>query len=223
MINAVSTNSSNTTTAATNMKQDVGFNQNDFLQMLVAELQNQDPMNPQDSSQFVTQLAQISQVEQTYNINSNLQTLLNSMNNSTALSTVSFIGKDITAQGSQVALTSGGTAALGFTLPSAATQVTVQIQDANGNTVRTLTQGATAAGASSITWDGLSDSGQTLPSGTYSFAVSGTSASGQAIQGSTVLQGLVTGVDMSGTTPALIVNGTSVPLTSVVSVQGGSM
>jgi len=163
MINAVSTNSSNTTTAATNMKQDVGFNQNDFLQMLVAELQNQDPMNPQDSSQFVTQLAQISQVEQTYNINSNLQTLLNSMNNSTALSTVSFIGKDITAQGSQVALTSGGTAALGFTLPSAATQVTVQIQDANGNTVRTLTQGATAAGASSITWDGLSDSGQTLP------------------------------------------------------------
>ncbi|HEX9022813.1 MAG TPA: FlgD immunoglobulin-like domain containing protein [Geobacteraceae bacterium] len=223
MINAVTTNSSGATSAAAAMKQDIGFNQNDFMKLLVAQLQNQDPLNPQDSSQFVNQLAQLSQVEQTYNINTNLQNLLNSMNNGTSLSTVSFIGKSVTSQGSQVALTSGTPASLGFSLPSAVSQLNVQIRDANGNMVRTLTQGATAAGAGSITWDGKTDSGQTLPSGAYSFSVAGVDSSGQAVTGMTMVQGTVTGVDLSGATPVLAVNGVNVPITSVLSVKGGSM
>ncbi len=223
MINAVSTTNATSASAATSMKQDIGFSANDFMQLLVTQLKNQDPLNPQDSSQFVSQLAQLSQVEQTYNINTNLQNLLASQNNGNTLSSVSFIGKSVTAQGSQVALTSGTPATLGFTLPSAASQLTVQIQDASGRTVRTLTQGTTQAGSGSIVWDGRNDTGQTLPTGTYSFVVSGADSSGQAIQGTTMVQGQVTGVDLSGTTPILIVNGMSVPLTSIVSVKGGSM
>jgi flagellar basal-body rod modification protein FlgD len=219
MINAVSTNNSTTASGAAAMKQATGLNQDDFLKMLVAQLQNQDPMNPQDSSAFVTQLAQITQVEQTYNINANLQSLLSSQNNAGNLSSVSFIGKQVTAQGSQVSLTSGSPSALGFILPSAAAQVSVQINDASGNTVRTLTQGATSAGASSMAWDGKDNSNNLLPSGTYSFAVSGIDANGQTIQGATMVQGLVTGVNLSGTTPVLTVNGQDVPLTSVVAVQ----
>ncbi len=223
MINAVSTTNATSTSAATSMKKDIGFSANDFMQLLVTQLKNQDPLNPQDSSQFVNQLAQLSQVEQTYNINTNLQNLLASQNNGNTLSSVSFIGKSVTAQGSQVALTSGTPATLGFTLPSAASQLTVQILDGSGKTVRTLTQGATPAGSGSIVWDGQNDTGQTLPSGNYSFAVSGTDASGQTIQGTTTVQGQVTGVDLSGTTPILIVNGMSVPLTSIISVKGGSL
>jgi flagellar basal-body rod modification protein FlgD len=136
---------------------------------------------------------------------------------------VSFIGKNVTAQGSQVTLNSGNPTTLGFTLPSAASQVTLQIQDANGNTVRTLTQGATAAGANNIAWDGMNSANQSLPSGTYGFAVSGIDASGQTMQGTTLVQGQVTGVDMSGDSPVLVVNGVNVPLTSVISVKGGSM
>ena len=222
MINAVTTTDS-TAAGAAAMKQATGLNQDDFLKLLVTQLQNQDPLNPQDSSAFVTQLAQISQVEQTYNINSNLQSLLAGQNSASSLSSVSLIGKVVSAQGSQVALTSGSQSTFGLSLPSDAAKVTVQITDASGNTVRTLTQGATAAGTSSMTWDGKSDGGQTLPSGTYSFTVSGIDASGQTIQGTPMIQGQVTGVSMSGSTLVLTVNGMDVPLSSVVEVKGGSV
>jgi flagellar basal-body rod modification protein FlgD len=222
MINAVSTNDS-TAAAAAAMKKETGLNKDDFMQLLVTQLKNQDPLNPQDSSAFVAQLAQLTQVEQTYNINTNLQNILNGQNNAGNLSSVSFIGKEITAQGSQVSLTSGTPSTLGFTLPSAAAQLSVQISDANGNTVRTLTQGKTAAGANSIAWDGLNSAKQPLPSGTYSFAVSGIDASGQIIAGSTTVHGKVTGVKLDGTTPVLTVNGLDVPLTSILEVKGGSI
>ena len=222
MINAVSTNDP-TAAAAAAMKKATGLNKDDFLKLLVTQLKNQDPLEPQDSSAFVAQLAQLTQVEQTYNINTNLQHLLDSQNNAGTLSSVSFIGKEITAQGSQVSLTSGAPSTLGFTLPSAASQVTLQIIDANGNPVRTLTQGATSAGANSTAWDGMNDAGQPLPSGTYSFAVSGTDASGQKITGTTMIRGKVTGINLSGATPVLTVNGLDVPLTSVVEVKGGSI
>ena len=167
----------------------------------------------------MTQLAQITQVEQTYNINTNLQSLLSSQNNAGSISSVSFIGKQVTAQGSQFTQTSGSPSTLGFTLPSDAAQVSMQISDASGSKVRTLTQGPTSAGAGSMVWDGLNDAGQTLPTGTYSFAVAGTDATGQTIQGTTLVQGQVTGVNLSGTTPVLTVNGQSVPITSIVAVR----
>lgn len=222
MINAVSTTDPAAAAAAA-MKQATGLNKDDFLQLLVTQLKNQDPLNPQDSSAFVAQLAQLTQVEQTYDINTNLQSLLAGQNSASSLSSVSLIGKVVSAQGSQVALTSGSQSTLGLSLPSDVAQVSVQIRDASGNTVRTLTQGATAAGISSMTWDGKGDGGQLLPSGTYSFTVSGTDASGAKIDGTPMIQGQVTGVSMSGSTLVLTVNGMNVPLSSVVEVKGGSV
>jgi flagellar basal-body rod modification protein FlgD len=117
-------------------------------------------------------------------------------------------------------LTSGTPSTLNFTLPTDAKQVTVQIKDASGKTVRTLTQGATATGAGNIAWDGKDDSNNTLASGTYSFSVSGTDASGQTIQGTSMIQGQVSGLKMSGSTLVLTVNGLDVPLSSIVEVKG---
>jgi flagellar basal-body rod modification protein FlgD len=221
MINAVTTN--DTTAAAAAMKKETGLNKDDFLQLLVTQLKNQDPLNPQDSSAFVAQLAQLTQVEETYNINTNLQNLLSSQNNANNLSSVSLIGKVVSAQGSQVALTSGSQSTVGMNLPSDVTQVSVQIKDASGKIVRTLTQGATAAGVSSMTWDGRGDKDQVLPSGTYSFTVSGIDASGGKIQGTPMIQGKVSGVRLDGSTLVLTVNGLDVPLSSIVEVKGGSI
>ena len=222
MINAVSTNNSSAA-AASAMKQTTGLDKNDFMLMLVAQLKNQDPLNPQDSSAFVAQLAQITQVEQTYNVNANLERLMAAQNSANSLSAVSLIGKVVSAQGSQVALTSGTPSTLNFTLPSAATQVKVEIRDANGNIVRTLTQGATETGAGNIAWDGKDDNNNTLVSGKYSFSVSGTDASGQTIQGTSMIQGQVSGVRLAGSTLVLTVNGLDVPLASVLEVKGGSV
>jgi flagellar basal-body rod modification protein FlgD len=221
MISAITT--TDTTAAAAAMKKETGLNKDDFLGLLVTQLKNQDPLNPQDSSQFVTQLAQLSQVEQTYNINNNLQTLLSVQNSANSLSSVSLIGKVVTAQGSQVALTSGNPSTVGMNLPSNVTQVSVQIKDASGKVVRTLTQGATAAGNSSMTWDGRGDGGQVLPSGTYTFTVSGNDASGEKVEGTPMIMGQVSGVRLAGSTLVLTVNGLDVPLSSVVEVKGGSV
>ena len=92
MITAIS--GADSTTSAS-LKQTAGLDKDDFLQLLLTQLKSQDPLNPQDPSEFVAQLAQLTQVEQTYNINSNLQDLLSSQNNITSLSAMSLIGKNI--------------------------------------------------------------------------------------------------------------------------------
>jgi flagellar basal-body rod modification protein FlgD len=222
MITSVSTTTDQNTAAAA-MKKTTGMNKDDFLKLLVTQLKSQDPMNPQDSSAFVAQLAQLTQVEQTYNINTNLQNLLSSQNNVSSMSAMSLIGKNITTQGSQVVLTEGSQPSLGFTLPSDATNLALQIKDATGKTVRTLNQGAASAGVNSINWDGMTDNGQPAPAGTYTFAVSGHDATGQAISGTTLFRGRVTGVNLEGDIPVLTVNGIYVPLTSVLEVKEGSV
>ena len=106
MVDAVSSTTLAADGAAA-MKKATGMNKDDFLKLFVTQLQNQDPMKPQDSNQFIAQLAQLSQVEQSYNTNTNLQSLLTAQNNATVVSAVSFIGKDVLAAGSQVSLTAG--------------------------------------------------------------------------------------------------------------------
>jgi flagellar basal-body rod modification protein FlgD len=221
MITSVS--SINTNAAAATMKQATGMNKDDFLQLLVAQLKSQDPLNPQDSSEFVAQLAQLTQVEQTYNINTNLQNLLASQNNFSSMSAMSLIGKNITTIGSQVVMTEGSQPSLDFSLPSDATQLTLEIKDATGRTVRTLTQGATSAGVNSVNWDGMNDDGQPAPAGTYTLSVSGLDATGQTISATPLFSGRVTGVNLEGDIPVLTVNGIYVPLTSVLEVKEGSV
>ena len=92
MIDAVT--SATTNSASATMKQSIGMNKDDFLSLFVTQLKNQDPLNPMDGTEFIGQLAQLTQVEQAYNTNSNLGKLIGMMNDSSALSSVSYIGKD---------------------------------------------------------------------------------------------------------------------------------
>lgn len=218
MIGAVSA-TVDTSNAAAVMKQTIGMNKDDFLKLFITQLQNQDPLKPMDGTEFLAQLAQLTQVEQAYNVNSNLAGIINSLNASTALSAVSFIGKEITAYGSQISLTSGQEARIAFNAPRAAEQLTVTIKDAKGNTVKTLTQGQTAAGQGSLSWDGHDDSGNALPSGIYTFAVNGVDAGGATFACDTLLTGRVDGVSYSGASAVLTVSGREIPFSSIIGVK----
>jgi flagellar basal-body rod modification protein FlgD len=220
MIDAVT--STATTSASAAMKQTMGMNKDDFLTLFVTQLKNQDPMNPMDGTQFIGQLAQLTQVEQAYNTNSNLEKLIGMMNDSSAMSSVSYIGKEVTAAGSQVALTSGGEAKLSYVVPKTAEQVVVDIKDSSGSTVRTLTQGQTAAGTASLVWDGKNDAGTALPSGTYTFAVKGVDSSGNTFTCDSRTGGKVDGVSFAGSSPVLKVGGLEIPFSSLLSVNGGT-
>jgi flagellar basal-body rod modification protein FlgD len=205
--------STNTSTASTAL----GQNYQTFLQLLTTQLQNQDPLDPTDSSQFTNQLVLFSQVEQQINTNTNLQTLITAQDTAASSSALSYLGMNVAAGGSAFTY-SGGSVALGYTLPSTSAITTIDIFDSNNNEVYT-TSGATASGANEFTWDGTETSGATAPDGIYTIQVSAADSSGNSLTVTTETPGQVTGVSNADGTTYLTVNGQQVPESSVVSAS----
>jgi len=220
MINSV-TATTDTTAADANMKSTMGLGKDDFLKLFVAQLQNQDPLNPTSSDELLSQMSSITQVEQSYNTNTNLTNLLAAQNNSAAMSAAGFIGATIKANGNSVSFDGLTNASMLFNLGSAANSATVTIADANGNTVDTLTTGALSAGDQTLSWDGTDGNGTKLSAGTYTFTVNATTANGSIVSSTPYTSGQVTGVSYSGTSPTLMIGSASVNLADVIGVTGG--
>ncbi len=185
----------------------------DFLKMMLAQLQNQDPLNPLDGTDFTAQLAQFSSLEQLTNMNTQLETLglyQSSLNNAQS---VNLIGKEVTAQGNTIEA-EGASAGLAYNLSEDADKVVVRIYDMEDNLVDTLEVGGQTEGEHSIVWD-CSDIG----SGNYTFEVSAINVDGDAMPAYTMITGEVTGVTFKEGFPFLSVNGQDVPLGDVIFVN----
>jgi len=164
LINSINGSSGSTkTTTADEM-------QTRFLNLLVTQLKNQDPLNPMDNSQMTTQLSQISTVSGIEKLNSTLEKLLGSYSGTQTMQAAAMIGKTVLTAGTELQLGESG-AVGGVTLDSAADKVTITIKDAAGNTVQTQNLGSQAAGTVNFAWDGKSDAGVDLADGKYSFSV----------------------------------------------------
>ena len=222
MVTTDATSSTSTYSASAAMKQASGLNKDDFLLLFIKQLQNQDPLNPQDSSAFIAQLAQLTQVEQSYNANENLTKLLSAMEANQSLSAVSYLGKDVDALGSEVNYLAGTTPSLGIRLPQAASHVEISISDATGAIVRTINLGSTTAGDKTVSWNGLDGTGKQVPGGKYSWSVKGYNADGSSFDGTSLIHGSVDSVNFNNGTPVLTVGGIEIALTDVVKVKGGS-
>ena len=197
----------------------------DFLKLLVTQLQNQDPMSPLSGSDFAAQLAQFSSVEQLSNINSTLtqsvsanQLLSQSISNALA---ATFIGKQVRASGNTFTLSGTADAKLGYTLASAADTVTVNIKDATGATVRTLQVGGTNKGDNTFTWDGKDDHNQTLSPGTYTFEVKAKDAKGAIVSASGFSFGTVSAVRYKSNGTVFVVDGLEIPLSDILEIMNG--
>jgi flagellar basal-body rod modification protein FlgD len=204
---------------------DKTLGKDDFLQLLIAKLSNQDPMNPMDDSAFVAQLAQFSSLEQLSNMNDNLEqdiqwNYLLSQTISNTMST-SLIGREVRADSSTLYLETAGDSDIALHLGQTATEVTVTIQDENGNTVRTIRTDALDAGDHVVHWDGANDSGAQVPSGTYTISVSAVDAEGEEFSPEQYVEGKVTGVAYRDGMAMLVVNGQEIPLSSVREVKEG--
>ena len=178
-----------------------------------------------DGTQFASQLAQFTSVEQLANINSTLQTSISSsqmlnQSISNALSTT-VIGKEVRATGSTFNYTGTGPMKTGYTLPSAAVSAQVQILDAKGNVVRTITGTGVAAGDTEVKWDGLTDEGAQAAAGTYTVKVTATDAKGAAITASPYFYGIVTGVRFKSTGTVFVVDGQEINLADILEVSQG--
>lgn len=219
MTTAVSSTTSTTTSAAAAMKQELGMNKDDFLKLFIAQLQNQDPLSPQDPTEMLGQLAQLTQVEQAYNTTTALNNLLSAQNNNLALNSVGLIGKDIVALGSQLNFDGTNAVSLSYQMPSATTTATLTIKDATGATVRTIDLGEQTAGKTAYVWDGTDGQGNQLPSGAYSFSISGTDAAGTTQTATTFTTGRADGVTFASGVAYITIGSVLVPFSDVMRVS----
>jgi len=166
-----------TASKSTTALQGLSDNFDNFLRLLVTQMQNQDPLDPLDNNQMTQQLVNFTQVEQAIGMNQKLEQLVNfGQTNETAIS-LSYLGRLVEAEGNSIPFTGGDQTTISYELPKAADKATVNILDSDGNTVRTLT-GNTASGMNRLTWDGNDEYGNKQTAGVFTFKVQATKGNG---------------------------------------------
>lgn len=167
----------------------------DFLHLLVTQLQNQDPLNPSDSTEFTAQLATFSSLEELQNISATMEGVSASQNVLTNSQAVDYIGKRITALGNQIHMTEGQADPIVFNLDGNADNVYLHIYNQYGEFVQDLEIGQLGAGEQRFEWDGIGQNGQHVPDGPYNYQVMAVDADGNTVGATSFTAGTVTGVN----------------------------
>lgn len=215
---SVSQSTENKSSSTTAIK---GLSQDDFLKLLLTQLQSQDPLKPLDNQEFAAQLATFNSLDQLININKKLDGFQDQQTRLSQLEATALIGKEVSAKGSSVSFTEGKAAALHYSLDASASRVVVNITDGAGNLVRALEVGSQSSGKQTVTWNGTDSTGTQVPTGTYTFSVSAIDANGNKVGATPFVQGVVTGMNMTGAEPQLEIGDVDVevPVSEVISVH----
>ena len=212
----------------------------DFLLMLITQLNNQDPLNPMEGSEFAAQLAQFTSVEQLLSLNETLTgqgemftmlaetmgdslvaqgemlgLLTESLNRSAA---TSLIGKSVDVPGHAVHWDGATPAPLAVELDAPAATVQLTIRNENGETLETFTIEGVDAGRQELIWDGLDASGHPLPEGVYTVEAHASDGAGFPVGATPLIQGVVDRVSFGPDGVFVWVNGLSVPYTDIRSI-----
>jgi flagellar basal-body rod modification protein FlgD len=187
----------------------------DFLRLLTAQLQQQDPTEPMDSTAFVAQLAQFSSLEQMTNTNDTLTKMLVAQGTALQTTAAAMVGKTAVFNTDQVSLEEGKPATITADLALAAANVNVVIRDQEGSTVRILNLGPMAAGTNRITWDGRDGDGDPLPAGAYTAEVLATDLNGDPISLTQGGSARITGITFVDGIPTFLAGGTSLQLSDI--------
>lgn len=221
-VDGVTSSSSSSTSAALSRVTQQALGKDDFLQLLVTKMQNQDPLNPTSDEDFVAQLAQFSSLEQMNNIAEGIATSnqwdylqMQSLNNVMASG---LIGKEIKANYSGVQISDGESADLVVSLDSFAKNVTLKISDASGNVVATLSKENMQAGSNVITWDAKDARGNRVDDGFYSITAEAKDVNGNSVTPTLNLVGNVESVIYRDGSAYLRVKGLEIPLGDIAAV-----
>ncbi|MEZ5995639.1 MAG: flagellar hook assembly protein FlgD [Hyphomonadaceae bacterium] len=196
-------------------------NYDTFLVLLTAQLQNQDPLAPMDSTQFTQQLVQFSQVEQQIRTNEQLEGLVGQYQAASAGAALSYLGKDAIIAANETYLAGGG-ANWAYRLPASAESMAISVRDQSGRTVYTSTVSPRTAGEHLFAWDGTKTDGTTAPDGVYTLSIDARDSAGDAIAPTVSVRETIMGVDFSGATPVVITPSGTHSLDTIRSVLEGS-
>lgn len=177
-----------------NDAKDLDKQENQFLLLLTKQLQNQDPLNPMDSTQFTQQLAQFSQVEQAINQNKRLDQLIGLQSSTNTYAAASFLGNRVAVDSNQIALENKG-ATFQYKIEHQADKALLRIADAKGNIVA-IQEANSAVGSYEVNWNGQDASGHQLPDGLYQVSVQYVDSTGQAYSAPITAFGVVDSADV---------------------------
>jgi len=198
-----STGASGTSSAVDNTM--IASNFTTFLQLLTAQLKNQNPLSPLDTNQFTQQLVQFAQVEQQMKSNDQLATLVSTEKAAQSTTALAYVGATVVVDGSTSALGgSGATWSFNVSKPSTAT---ITIKDSTGQTAYTGSFSVNP-GDQKFTWDGKGNDGKSWPAGNYTLTATAIDANKQSVAISTEVQATVDSVDLTQDPPVLSINGT---------------
>ncbi|MGA2955269.1 MAG: flagellar hook capping FlgD N-terminal domain-containing protein [Thermodesulfobacteriota bacterium] len=208
-------NSSSTAASAQSI---TTLTQQDFMNLFVAQMQYQNPLEPMSDSDMATQLAQLNTVNALTTMNNTLNEMMTNQASQNNLQATSLIGKTIEATGNSLSIQNGVVSNGAYQL-SQPGNVTIQISDSSGNLVRQINAGSQDTSMQSIGWDGKNQQGVTLPDGTYTFQVSATDQSGNAVSATTYLLGTVNGVSFQNGAAVYQVGGNNINFSDILAIS----
>jgi flagellar basal-body rod modification protein FlgD len=184
------------TSLASGQSSTKGVDFNTYLKLLTTQLKNQDPLNPQDGTEFTAQLAQFSSLEQQINSNAYLKKLTENQDYSVQSVATGYLGKEALVPGNKL-VKDAATEDFGFKLDKAASRVNIEVVSSTGQVVRTIDRAGGAAGPYKLTWDGKTDTGTEAANGTYSLRITAQDAEGKRVTAGLLTYGRVTEVTAS--------------------------
>jgi len=198
-----------------------------FLKLLVAQMQNQNPLKPQDATKMSSQLAQFNMVEQQTKSNTLLQQLVDAKGGAGAAASTavaqpangaSYLGRAVTVNDNGIYY-DGTTQRFTVSLNKSATSALVSITDALGNPVRTISSNNLTAGNNALIWDGKTDAGATAVQGDYTVQVSATDINGADVGFNVQRSGQVNAVRFGAKGTEIMVGGVAVPIADVTEIR----
>ncbi|PWC37815.1 flagellar hook assembly protein FlgD [Azospirillum sp. TSO35-2] len=189
-----------------------------FLKLLTAQLRNQDPLAPMDATQFMTQLAQLSTVEQSMKSNDTLTQVLDTLKSSGMRMDMAFLGRKVEVSSDALALT-GGKAEAAYTVDGTPASVKLEVLNSAGNVVYG-TAGSLQTGRQLFSWNGKTTAGATMPDGQYTLRITAKDKDGKALNSASVITDTVAEVrSVDGATKFVLKNGATVGADTVLSAS----
>ncbi len=217
MVDSVNNNSSFNSYTAPTPKKSLG--KDDFMKLLITQLQYQDPMNPMEGAEYASQLAQFSSLEQITNLNDSMSKsmeinfqLVNSINNTM---TAALIGKEAKVDSSTMKNSGQDSISFGYNLAANANTVTVTIKDSKGNVVKTIENPGQTAGDHKLSWNFTDNKGTKLPDGEYTFEVEALAGNKSTISSSNFIYGTIQGLRFTENGSKLVINGVEYDLSTI--------
>ncbi len=187
----------------------------DFLNLMMTQMSNQDPLDPMKSEQMMQQMAALGTVEQLQNLNVKMDKMVSLQDEMSRSSAFAYLDKDVKIGTDSLQIREGITAPAAYSVSGNADKVFAHIISPEGEAIRKIDLGSQAKGSHSFIWDGKDSDGDVVSNGTYKYRIVASTEDGEKIDVNLFKAGRISGVDFEDGRPVATINGEKLPLSNI--------